>query len=98
MAAWALDVSDGSGVRDCHSLSSLRADAVMALSQSEHPGLQIHEKTRLGTARLPFLLGVKMGSSCSLELEPFLVAQLPGGRGTPGAAQLVWIPEPLEKY
>jgi hypothetical protein len=34
----------------------------------------------------------------SLELEPSLFVQVPGGRGTPGAVQLVWIPEPLEKY
>jgi hypothetical protein len=34
----------------------------------------------------------------SLELEPTLFVQLPGGKSTPGAVQLVWIPEPLEKY
>ena len=34
----------------------------------------------------------------SLELEPSLFVQLPGGKITPGAVQLVWIPEPLEKY
>jgi hypothetical protein len=34
----------------------------------------------------------------SVELEPSLFVQLPGGRSTPGAIQLVWIPEPLEKY
>jgi len=34
----------------------------------------------------------------SLELEPSLFVQLPGGKTTPGAVQLVWIPEPLEKY
>jgi len=34
----------------------------------------------------------------SLELEPSLFVQLPGGKSTPGAVQLVWIPEPLEKY
>jgi hypothetical protein len=34
----------------------------------------------------------------SLELEPSLFVQLPGGRSTPGAVQLVWIPAPLEKY
>jgi hypothetical protein len=33
-----------------------------------------------------------------LELEPSLFVQLPGGKFTPGAVQLVWIPEPLEKY
>src|SRR5579863_10161321 len=33
-----------------------------------------------------------------LELEPSLFVQLPGGKSTPGAVQLVWIPEPLEKY
>ena len=34
----------------------------------------------------------------SVELEPSLFVQLPGGKITPGAVQLVWIPEPLEKY
>jgi hypothetical protein len=34
----------------------------------------------------------------SLELETSLFVQLPGGKITPGAVQLVWIPEPLEKY
>jgi hypothetical protein len=34
----------------------------------------------------------------SLELEPSLFVQLPGGKPAPGAVQLVWIPEPLEKY
>ena len=34
----------------------------------------------------------------SLELEPSLFVQLPGGKSTPGAVQLVWIPEPLERY
>ena len=34
----------------------------------------------------------------SLELEPSLFVQLPGGKSTAGAVQLVWIPEPLEKY
>ena len=34
----------------------------------------------------------------SVELEPSLFVQLPGGKSTPGAVQLVWIPEPLEKY
>jgi hypothetical protein len=34
----------------------------------------------------------------SLELEPSLFVQLPGGKIRPGAVQLVWIPEPLEKY
>jgi hypothetical protein len=34
----------------------------------------------------------------SLELEPSLFVQMPGGKSTPGAIQLVWIPEPLEKY
>jgi hypothetical protein len=34
----------------------------------------------------------------SLELEASLFVQLPGGKITPGAVQLVWIPEPLEKY
>ncbi len=34
----------------------------------------------------------------SLELEPSLFVQLPGGKITPGSVQLVWIPEPLEKY
>jgi hypothetical protein len=34
----------------------------------------------------------------SLELEPSLFVQLPGGKSIPGAVQLVWIPEPLEKY
>ena len=34
----------------------------------------------------------------SLELEPSLFVQLPGGKSVPGAVQLVWIPEPLEKY
>jgi hypothetical protein len=33
-----------------------------------------------------------------LELEPSLFVQIPGGKITPGAVQLVWIPEPLEKY
>src|ERR1700676_317 len=32
------------------------------------------------------------------ELEPSLFVQLPGGKSPPGAIQLVWIPEPLEKY
>jgi hypothetical protein len=39
----------------------------------------------------------RLGDS-SLELEPSHFAQLPGGKSTPGAVQLVWIPEPLEKY
>jgi hypothetical protein len=34
----------------------------------------------------------------SVELEPSLFVQLPGGKSVPGAVQLVWIPEPLEKY
>jgi hypothetical protein len=34
----------------------------------------------------------------SLELEPSLFVQLPGGKSIPGAVQLVWIPGPLEKY
>ncbi len=34
----------------------------------------------------------------SLELEPSLFVQLPGGKSVPGAVQLVWIPEPLEEY
>ncbi len=34
----------------------------------------------------------------SLELEPSLFVQLPGSNSTPGSVQLVWIPEPLEKY
>jgi hypothetical protein len=34
----------------------------------------------------------------SLELETSLFVQLPGGTITRGAVQLVWIPEPLEKY
>ena len=34
----------------------------------------------------------------SFELETSLFVQLPGGQSTPGAVQLVWIPEPLEKY
>lgn len=34
----------------------------------------------------------------SLELVTSLFVQLPGGKITPGAVQLVWIPEPLEKY
>ena len=37
-------------------------------------------------------------SESSLELEASLFVQLPGGKSTPGAVQLVWIPEPLEKY
>ncbi len=38
------------------------------------------------------------GGQSSLELEPSLYVQLPGGKSIPGAVQLVWIPEPLEKY
>ena len=34
----------------------------------------------------------------SVELEPSLYVQIPGGKSIPGAVQLVWIPEPLEKY
>lgn len=34
----------------------------------------------------------------SLELEPSLFVQLPGGKSVPGAVLLAWIPEPLEKY
>jgi hypothetical protein len=34
----------------------------------------------------------------SLELELSLFVQLPAGKSIPGAVQLVWIPEPLEKY
>ncbi len=34
----------------------------------------------------------------SLVLEPSLFVQVPGGKSVPGAVQLVWIPEPLEKY
>ncbi len=34
----------------------------------------------------------------SSELETSLFVQLPGGKVTPGAVQLVWIPEPLVKY
>src|SRR5580698_6938984 len=33
-----------------------------------------------------------------LEMEPSLFLQIPGGKANPGAVQLVWIPEPLEKY
>jgi hypothetical protein len=36
--------------------------------------------------------------SASIELEPSLFVQLPGGKSIPGSVQLVWIPEPLEKY
>ena len=32
------------------------------------------------------------------SLEPSLFVQLPGGKSVRGAVQLVWIPEPLEKY
>jgi len=34
----------------------------------------------------------------SIEIETSLFVQLPGGKFTPGAVQLVWIPGPLEKY
>jgi hypothetical protein len=34
----------------------------------------------------------------SLELEPSLFVQIPGGKSAPGAVELVWIPEPLEQY
>ena len=34
----------------------------------------------------------------SRELEASLFVQLPGGKSPPGSVQLVWIPEPLEKY
>jgi hypothetical protein len=34
----------------------------------------------------------------SVELETSLFVQHPGGKFTPGAVQLVWIPEPLVKY
>jgi hypothetical protein len=34
----------------------------------------------------------------SIELEATLFVQLPAGKVTPGAVQLVWIPEALEKY
>lgn len=34
----------------------------------------------------------------SVEMEPSLFLQIPGGKVTPGAVQLVWIPEPLVKY
>jgi hypothetical protein len=34
----------------------------------------------------------------SLEVEPSLFVQLPGGKSAPGTVQLVWIPEPLETY
>lgn len=34
----------------------------------------------------------------SLELEPSLFVQLPGGKSTAGAVLPVWIPEPLERY
>jgi len=33
----------------------------------------------------------------SVEVEPYLFVQIPGGSFTPGAVQLVWIPEPLVK-
>ncbi len=33
-----------------------------------------------------------------MELEQTLYVQLPGGKFTPGAVQLVWIPEPLEEF
>jgi len=32
------------------------------------------------------------------ELEASLFVQLPAGKISPGSVQLVWIPEPLEKY
>jgi hypothetical protein len=41
--------------------------------------------------------GPRPGES-SQELEASLLVQLPGGKPVPGAVQLVWIPEPLEKY
>src|ERR1700722_2362282 len=34
----------------------------------------------------------------SIELEPSLFVQYPGGKSVPGAVLLAWIPEPLEKY
>ena len=37
-------------------------------------------------------------SESSLEFDPSLFVQLPEGKSTPGAVQLVWIPEPLEKF
>ena len=39
-----------------------------------------------------------LSGQSSLELEPSLFVQLPGGNPTRGAVQLVWIPEPLVKY
>jgi hypothetical protein len=61
----------------------------------------LHWLRTLATAAV--LCGVALGQAprpgeSSLELEPSLFVQLPGGKITPGAVQLVWIPEPLEKY
>jgi hypothetical protein len=49
---------------------------------------------------VPALLCVAAGAQTpgSIELEASLFVQLPGGKPVPGTVQLVWIPEPLEKY
>jgi hypothetical protein len=38
------------------------------------------------------------GAENTLELEPSLFIQLPNVKSVPGSVQLVWIPEPLEKF
>ena len=60
----------------------------------------LHRPRKLAAAAVLCLVAMaqtpRPGES-SLELEPSLFVQLPGGKST-GAVQLVWIPEPLEKY
>jgi hypothetical protein len=61
----------------------------------------LHWPRRLAAAAV--LCAVSMAQTSrpresSFELEPSLFVQLPGGQSSPGAVQLVWIPEPLEKY
>ena len=61
----------------------------------------LHWPRKLAVAAV--LCGITMAQTprpgeSSLQLEPSLFVQLPGGKSVPGAVQLVWIPEPLEKY
>ena len=61
----------------------------------------LHRPRKLAAAAVLGLVALaqtpRPGES-TLELEPSLFVQIPGGKSVPGAVQLVWIPEPLEKY
>jgi hypothetical protein len=55
-------------------------------------------KALLAAALLCMVAMAQPARESSIEMEPSLFVQLPGGKFTPGAVQLVWIPDPLVKY